>query len=83
MQRRIPVATIVVRHFHPMKNDGYPKLGTKKNVLKRFRLTPNGRIKYWPSQLSGKARFVMPTGNFKVARVACFLFLFLSSYQPM
>jgi ribosomal protein L35 len=49
------------REYHPMK----PKLSTKKSVKKRFALTPNGKVKYWPSQLSGHPRFVVPKGNFR------------------
>ena len=56
------LASIVVRSYRPMK----PKLSTKKSVKKRFRLTPNGKIKYWPSQLGGRPRFISaPKGNMK------------------
>ncbi len=54
VRRGAALPLVLVRAYHPMKNGGFPKLCTKKNVHKRFRLTPNGRIKYWPSQLSGK-----------------------------
>ncbi len=52
-------AMVVARSYRPPK----AKLSTKKSVKKRFALTPNGKIKYWPSQWSGKARFVVPSGN--------------------
>ncbi len=55
------VLLVPSREYHPVK----PKLSTKKSVKKRFALTPNGKIKYWPSQLSGRARFVVPSGNFR------------------
>ncbi len=52
-------AMVVTRSYRPPK----AKLSTKKSVKKRFSLQPNGKIKYWPSQWGGKARFVVPTGN--------------------
>ena len=55
------LGAVLVRSYHPPK----PKLSTKKNVKKRFKLTPNGKIKYWPSQLGGRPRFVTPKGNMK------------------
>ena len=58
---RATVATVLRRHYHPPKG----RLSTKKSVHKRFELKPNGRIKYWPSQLSGKSRTVTPRGNMK------------------
>merc|ERR1711991_58337 len=53
------VGGVLFRSYRPPK----AKLSTKKSVKKRFRLTPNGKIKYWPSQLGGRPRFVVPRGN--------------------